>query len=286
MKFIHSHLLSCPLDQLPLREGNSCLQCENGHNFDIARHGYVNLLGATDKRSRDPGDSREMVLARREFLNNGHYQPVAQKLAELIEPLVSADSTIVDAGCGEGYYLEQLHTLITGHDKSAPTMIGYDISKWAVQAATRRLTATWLVASNRNIPLARHSVDCLLTLFGFPMFESFHTVLKKGGTVVSVDAGPQHLIELREIIYPEVRHSESSVLQQAVAAGFSAGETSTATYRTAPLSQIEIHQLLKMTPHLFRASHEGKERAARLDHFPVTVDVVFQLLHNSEDHLS
>ncbi|MDE0929510.1 MAG: methyltransferase domain-containing protein [Halioglobus sp.] len=279
MKFVYSDLLTCPLDHHALQLDADCLRCADGHAFDIARQGYVNLLGAADKRSRDPGDGKEMVAARRDFLNDGHYQPVADKLANLVKPQVNTDSTIVDAGCGEGYYLEQLETQIESSSHCKPTIIGFDISKWAVQAATRRLAATWLVASNRNIPLAANSADCLLSLFGFPVFNSFRSVLKEGGTLLMVDAGPQHLIELRKVIYPEVRRSDSTMLQQACAAGFLEGETSTLQFQTDPLSQLQIHQLLSMTPHLFRATREGKERATRLDHFPVTVDIVFQRLH-------
>jgi 23S rRNA (guanine745-N1)-methyltransferase len=264
-----------------LQRDADCLRCEGGHTFDIARQGYVNLLGAADKRSRDPGDGKEMVAARRDFLSDGHYQPVADKLASLIKPQINADSTIVDAGCGEGYYLEQLATQIGSSSHCRPSIIGFDISKWAIQAATRRLAATWLVASNRNIPLAANSADCLLSLFGFPVFNSFRSVLKKEGTLLMVDAGPQHLIELRKMIYPEVRRSDSTMLQQACAAGFLEGETSTLRFQTDPLSQLQIHQLLSMTPHLFRATREGKERAARLDHFPVTVNIVFQRLHKA-----
>lgn len=262
-----------------LREHHNQLCCDNGHSFDIARQGYVNLLGPADKRSRDPGDSKAMVSARREFLQSGHYQPVAEKLAELVASYLVDESIILDAGCGEGYYLEQLRARLESHGARPPAMIGFDISKWAVQAATRRINATWLVASNRNIPLARCSVDCLLSLFGFPVFESFNAVLKTGGTVLLLTAGPQHLIELRQIIYPSVKRTESSLVQQALSAGFSLGESSTLEFVTAPLTQLEIKDLLTMTPHLFRASREGKERASLLDNFPVTVDVVFHALH-------
>ncbi len=279
LSFLYSELLCCPLDQLPLRQQGRCLQCESGHSFDIARQGYVNLLGASDKRSRDPGDSKEMVVARREFLNSGHYQPVADRLAELIQPLIGDSSIIADAGCGEGYYLEQLRTQLESTGSLKPAMIGYDISKWAVQAATRRLAATWLVASNRNIPLAPNSVDCLLSLFGFPVFESFLAVLREGGVLLTVNAGPQHLIELREVLYPSVIQSESRIVPQAQTAGFSAGETSTLLFETAPLSQLELNQLLSMTPYLFRASSDRRKRTALLDHFSVTVDVVFNRFH-------
>lgn len=279
MQFPGSELLICPLDQLPLQQEDSQLSCANGHNFDIARQGYVNLLGAGDKRSKDPGDSKEMVAARRAFLSSGHFYPLAEQLIKLVRPLVEASSIIVDAGCGEGYYLEQLRSHLLFPGGSTPALIGFDISKWAVLAASRRLAATWLVASNRHIPLRPESADCVLSVFGFPVFESFWHVLKEGGTLLTVNAGPQHLIELREILYPSVRYSASTLPPQAQAAGFSPGDISTLQFKTAPLRQLEVQQLLSMTPHLFRASHAGKERAAQLDQFAVTVDVVFQLLY-------
>ncbi|CAA0109224.1 23S rRNA (guanine(745)-N(1))-methyltransferase [Halioglobus japonicus] len=279
MHFRHIEQLCCPLDQSALVVSGKQLCCASGHSFDIARQGYVNLLGAQDKRSRDPGDSKAMVAARRDFLNQGHYLPIAEHLAEIVVPLLGNSAVIADAGCGEGYYLQQLREHLDPSTAAATKMIGFDISKWAVQAATRRLEATWLVASNRNIPLAPNSVDCLLSLFGFPVFEAFSTALKPGGTALFASAGPQHLIELREVLYPSVRHSDSALAKQAVDAGFLEGESSTLAFTTAPLSQPEIHQLLTMTPHLFRASHEGKARAAQLQNVAVTVEVRFQQFH-------
>ena len=279
MTFLPSDLLCCPLDKRLLRQENARLLCANGHSFDIARQGYVNLLGPGDKRSRDPGDSKEMVSARSAFLNAGHYQPVADRLGALLEQGISGDAIIVDAGCGEGYYLEQLRRQFSAARLNTPTLLGFDISKWAVQAAARRFACTWLVASNRNIPLVPASVDCILSLFGFPVYASFHALLKVGGTLLTMNAGPQHLIELREILYPSVRYSASTVLEKAQAAGFVAGESSTLHYKTAALNPLHLHQLLTMTPHLFRASAEGKQRAAQLDRLQITVDIVFQLLH-------
>ena len=80
--------LCCPLDQLSLRRQDNCLICESGHSFDIARLGYVNLLSAADKRSKDPGDSKAMVVARGEFLAGGHYKAIADKLVELVSPVL------------------------------------------------------------------------------------------------------------------------------------------------------------------------------------------------------
>jgi 23S rRNA (guanine745-N1)-methyltransferase len=279
MIFKHSDKLRCPLDQAVLELSDKQLRCANGHSFDIARQGYVNLLGAQDKRSRDPGDSKAMVIARRDFLSQGHYQPIAAQLAAIVAPLLGTGAVIADAGCGEGYYLQQLRDRLEPKTAITTEMIGFDISKWAVQAATRRLEASWLVASNRNIPLAPGSVDCLLSVFGFPVFDAFNAVLKPGGTLLLASAGPQHLIELREVLYPRIKHTDSALVRHAQGAGFEEGSAATLEYTTAALGQPEIHQLLTMTPHLFRANHDGKARAAQLQNFRVTVQVQFQAMH-------
>jgi 23S rRNA (guanine745-N1)-methyltransferase len=281
MKYQHSAILRCPIDALPLHDNVQQLRCDNGHTFDIARQGYVNLLGAGDKRSRDPGDSKAMVTARREWFDGSHYEPVAARLTELLAPCLSDDAVIVDAGCGEGYFLAQLHNRLNSATGDKRTLIGFDISKWAVQAAARRLAATWLVASNRNIPLASDSADCVLSLFGFPVYESFSRVVRTGGLLVVAHAGPRHLIELREIIYPQVTQSDRDLVQGACASGFSPVTTAALQFTTAALAHQDITRLLTMTPHLYRASHDGKARAAQLDNFAVTVDIRFEIFQHT-----
>jgi len=71
MNIIKAHNLACPIDGKRLESREKQLVCENGHVFDVARQGYVNLLPVQHKRTKDPGDSKEMVLARAQFLNTG-----------------------------------------------------------------------------------------------------------------------------------------------------------------------------------------------------------------------
>jgi 23S rRNA (guanine745-N1)-methyltransferase len=121
--------------------------CPAGHRFDRARQGYLNLLPVQHKNSRDPGDNQAMVEARRDFLNAGHYAPVAKRLAELA---ADAPQRWVDIGCGEGYYTAQIA-------EALPRADGYalDISREAVKRACKRNPAlTWLIASMARVPLA------------------------------------------------------------------------------------------------------------------------------------
>src|SRR5690606_30193219 len=128
--------LACPLDGAPLVRQDSAWRCDAGHSFDIARQGYTNLLPVQNKRSLDPGDSKLMVAARSRFLNAGWYQPVAEAISSAVVAghAGAAELSCLDAGCGEGYYLRQLAA-----SSALPlTLLGLDISKWAVLAAAKQ----------------------------------------------------------------------------------------------------------------------------------------------------
>src|SRR5882672_8548141 len=80
--------------------------CARGHSFDVARSGYLNLLQPQDRRSGQPGDSAEAVAARRRLHDSGVNEP----LLEAIGAMAAAGprDTVIDAGCGDGYYLGEL----------------------------------------------------------------------------------------------------------------------------------------------------------------------------------
>lgn len=271
--------LACPLDGLPLALHERQWRCANGHSFDIARQGYINLLPVQNKKSREPGDSSAMIEARRRFLDAGFYLPIAEQLKALaLRYVPRPDICILDAGCGEGYYLDQVSRALaeSGHDAN---LVGLDIAKPAIIAAARRnKDITWLVASNNNPAVLPATVDLILCMFGFPIYPAFARILKPGGRVLLVDAGPEHLLELREVIYPEVRKSPPPALDKAQELGFELIDSRVLHYRTNDLNQRQIADLLVMTPHLYRASHAGKEAAAQLERISLTVDVVFRIL--------
>ena len=285
MNIIKAHNLACPIDGSPLDSRDKQLVCEHGHAFDIARQGYVNLLPVQHKRSKHPGDSKEMVLARTRFLNSGRYEPVAGKLAEIVSAQIGEgkESCLMDAGCGEGYYLDavfrHLRDSCRGNDVS---FIGLDISKPAIaEAAKRNKQITWLVGTNRQPPVVPDSVDSILCVFGFQSFDGFNKILKTGGKVILVEPGPDHLKELRAIIYAEVRKSEPPELSPAEAMGFALRDRQQLQFRTGLIDKEQINNLLIMTPHLYRATQAGREAAGQLQELDLTVDVVFRTLEKT-----
>ena len=278
--------LACPLDGAPLQRQGGSLRCADGHCFDLAAQGYVNLLPVQNKRSLDPGDSKEMVAARRRFLEAGHYQPIADAVAQavLAGAVPGRTLTCLDAGCGEGYYLRQLAA--TAAAEAHPlALAGLDISKWAVQAAAKRdlhdarsqagpspsPSTTWVVGSNAGLPVLPATLDRVLCMFGFPVYGEFARVLRHGGELLQVDAGPEHLRELREVIYPTLKPERPAARQ--APPGFAHLGTDTLRFQIHVDGPAAIADLLAMTPHLYRATAEGRARAAALTALTMTVDV-------------
>lgn len=263
--------LACPIDGDPLRREGAAWRCPSGHSFDVAAAGHVHLLPVQHKRSRDPGDSKEMVAARRRFLESGAYAPIADAVCRAVLGEAAPDAPLrcLDAGCGEGYYLRRLAGAAEGRTLE---LLGLDISKWAVQAATRREPrAAWVVGSNARLPVLSGTLDRVLCMFGFPVYAEFARVLKAGGELLQVDAGPDHLRELREVIYPVLKPQR--VGEAAEPPGFERVATESVRFVLPLTSAAAIADLLAMTPHLYRASAEGRARAAALDAITLTVDV-------------
>jgi 23S rRNA (guanine745-N1)-methyltransferase len=259
--------LACPLDGLPLQKQQNSMVCANGHCFDFDRKGTLNLLPVQFKKSLEPGDSKEMVLARQIFLDSGAYQPVADMLCDLVKEFSGPENVIVDAGCGEGYYTAQLVPF--------GSVIGLDISKYAIQAAVKRShDVMWIVGTNKKIPVQDHSVDIVVCLFGFPVWDEFQRVLKPNGVVIMADPGPQHLIELRRNLYPQI--SEKAAMDKE-SGGFSLRAQRHLLQQIAPPAPEMLSAQIMMTPHNFRALPENKQAAIDAVYTAMTLDVVFSV---------
>ena len=144
--------LCCPKCGLPLKkEGNGC-QCSEGHRYDLARSGYVNLLLANGKHSLQPGDDKRMVRARRLFLEKGYYEPFRRAVCQkALERLPMERPVVLDAGCGEGYYTAGIYQALMSQGRH-PRMAGTDISKFSLRiAAKREHSIEFAVASSYHL---------------------------------------------------------------------------------------------------------------------------------------
>ncbi|RDE18224.1 methyltransferase domain-containing protein [Motiliproteus coralliicola] len=275
--------LGCPLCGQPLAATPSGVACVNNHSFDRARQGYLNLLPVQNKRSRAPGDDAAMVNNRRNFLQLGHYQALSDAINhQLLSHLKSGESVnILDSGCGEGYYSTRLQQAL--EQQLSPLISAIDISKPAIRAACQRSKMIqWLVASSRQIPLLPASQDAILCLFAPTSRDSFASTLKPGGLLLVATTGEDHLIELRELIYPEVKRrffDPTDSLQPA----FEPIETQQVQYRFKLDNNQTILQLLAMTPHQWRTDEAARLRLQQIEQLELTLDVRLQLYRNSND---
>ena len=252
-------ILQCPVcRELTVRSETGC-QCANKHTFDAARQGYVNFLLAHQKHSKEPGDNREMIQSRRRFLDRGHYDRVSDGINEAIAgsspgPERGRVCNILDAGCGEGFYLKRLKDSLTRSDRDPAAFhyYGVDISKYAVQQATQRdRTMNWFVASIIDLPFTQASLDIVLNVFSPLNFPEFSRILKDTGKLVIAHPGPRHLNGLREVIYPVAReHEESDMVEQAKGL-FSLSNRTRVNYQLELTSSGEIMDLLAMTPYFW-----------------------------------
>lgn len=248
-------LFRCPVCHCGLHYQEKSLRCENSHSYDIAREGYVNLLLANQKGSSEPGDSREMLLSRRAFLNSGFYSALAQSLthqvADYIE-LLQSDITILDAGCGEGYYTDCLtaNLIISSRAKIS----GIDISKEGIKlAAKRNKNIQWGVAGVHTIPLHDESVDIIINVFAPHDADEFSRILKEDGIVISATPGPEHLLELKRFLYDTITlHDDGPPYIE----GLSMTNIENLKYKFSIYDQKIKTDLLRMTPYFWRTKPE------------------------------
>ena len=284
-------ILLCPVckESLQANESNKSLSCVNNHSFDRARQGYLNLLLVHKKKSKNPGDSQEMVIARQAFLNSDFYRPISDSLNQIIvdaalkitAPKSEQAIQVLDIGCGEGYYSQRMHHSLSDH-QIKHNLFGLDISKDAVIAAAKRAKAEatlaakeveseWLVASAIDIPLQAHSIDIATCLFTRLMPESYHKVIKQDGFFICVNTGEKHLIELREILYDEITKTEFDPVKN-MGEDFELVDHQQVSYQNTLSSQQQIQDLLLMTPHNWRTKADKKELLTVLNELTVTID--------------
>ncbi len=277
-------ILQCPVCRNPLLNSADGYQCSNNHTFDVAREGYVNVLLSHQKKSREPGDSKEMIRSRRRFLDLGLYDRISDGINEAVagnlpEPGKERAFNILDAGCGEGFYLKRLkESLAQSPGNRVPVeYYGVDISKFAVCQATKRdRTIRWFVASIIDLPFAPSSLDMVLNVFSPADFPEFSRVLGEQGGLLIVSPGPRHLNGLREIIYPDAREHGPSTITEEAKGLFSLSSETRINYQIELESREAIMDLLAMTPYFWNIDLKTKARVEARDRLALDVDVVIR----------
>ena len=264
--------LLCPICGEPLDQTDRQYRCIRNHSFDMARQGYVNLLVVQQKHSLNPGDTREQVLSRREFLEAGFYAPIAQALIETAREL-GITGQILDVGCGEGWYSAQLA------DALGAPLTGLDISKEAVRCAAAKYKGKqWICATAAHIPVEDGSVSLLTSLFALTLPQEFARVLKKGGYYFQVLAAEDHLLGLKGIIYDQLNFKEKNTVPELP--GFELVKSVPIRFSFTVEGQ-QVQNLFSMTPHVFRIGKDGAERLRKTEILTDTASCVLNVYRRS-----
>ncbi|WP_139113941.1 putative RNA methyltransferase [Acinetobacter seifertii] len=253
--------LMCPVCRQRLELVSKTWRCDQGHSYDIAKQGYVNLHVVQHKHSKNPGDTPESVDARRAFLQGGYYQPLQQAMVDLLKQLKA--NAVLDIGCGEGYYTSAMQHVVE-------QCIGVDIAKNAVQRAAKlNHNVTWVVGTGATLPVIDRSMDACTSLFSpIPQAEILR-VLKDDGYLIVVTPATEHLYAMREALFEQVNpHTPQKFVEQLQ----DLFELKEQQVIDAPLllDQEALKNLIAMTPYAYKASPERRMQLEQQSQLEVT----------------
>lgn len=225
-----------------------------------------------------------MIAGRRDFFDAGHYERLADGVARLIIEHLPCDqgAAVVDAGCGEGYYLRRLRHMLKADDKEV-FLCGMDLSKHGIRTAAKRdREGLYAVAGTFRMPVSPASVDVLLTHFSPVSGEDFRKVVKPGGFVIVGGPGEDHLFSFKELLYDEPAHHEPADLLTE-ADGFEAVGTTRIRYDLHVEGPGQVANLLLMTPFFWSVNGETRQRLAEMNALDTTVDVLMRVYRRRTD---
>lgn len=264
-----SCLFCCPKCGAVLSLNNKSYYCVEKHCYDVAKEGYVNLLTADKKHSKDPGDNRDMVRARYEFLEKGYYAPLASALSDIIKTH-SCAGAVLDAGCGSGYYSRAVEKVNPDTD-----IYAVDISKEAVRLGAKRGEAHYAVAGVFDLPFLDNAFDVILNVFSPFAFEEYARVLKKSGVLLTVYPAAEHLIELKNALYADAAFENDKHVSSAE---FERIEHRNVKFKATLTDSCDITNLLAMTPYYYTSPKDKIESVCKMKSLEITCDFYIDVM--------
>ena len=245
-RFVAATAFACPICQENLTLVETSLKCSNRHSFDLAKFGYVNLA---PQIKQSANYDKENFQNRQEILEAGFYQAILETISDLLARLETA-KTILDIGCGEGFYSRKLQE--SHPDK---TFYAFDISKDSVQIAAKcepNWAVNWFVGDLARLPIKDASMDILLDIFSPANYGEFRRVLSKDGILIKVIPTENHLKEIRQMVQDQLTKKDYSNqdIKEHFQEHFSIQSRQIASL-TKPITAEQRQALLAMTPLLF-----------------------------------
>ncbi|WP_081510332.1 methyltransferase domain-containing protein, partial [Streptococcus pneumoniae] len=221
-------------------------KCCNRHSFDLAKFGYVNLA---PQIKQSANYDKENFQNRQQILEAGFYQAILDAVSDLLASSKTT-TTILDIGCGEGFYSRKLQ-----ESHSEKTFYAFDISKDSVQIAAKsepNWAVNWFVGDLARLPIKDANMDILLDIFSPANYGEFRRVLSKDGILIKVIPTENHLKEIRQRVQDQLTNKEYS--NQDIKEHFQEHFTilsSQSASLTKTITAEQLQALLSMTPLLF-----------------------------------
>lgn len=257
-------VLRCPICHHTLVKQEKCFRCTQAHTFDRARQGYVNLIRSQKKIH---GDNSEMVMARTRFLQGGYYEPLKNQLLQILSQF--NPQSVLDCGCGEGYYTQLQEKLATCE------FYGVDLSKEALKVASRIAPQVqFIAASVFDLPFFDESFDFLWSCFAPTQITENSRVLKKDGILVIIGPGQHHLWQLKEVLYEKPYLNE---IEELTYPDFTHLNTLEVTDTITLNSNQAIQDLFTMTPYYYKTSFTDKKKLEHLTSLTTQIDFLIHV---------
>jgi 23S rRNA (guanine745-N1)-methyltransferase len=266
------HIL-CPVCKKQLKKEQAVYRCNSGHSFDLSAQGYLHLLLSQKMHSKLPGDNPEMTQARQLFLQKGYYHALLERLCQIAAQSLHRQEVlspvVIDGGCGEGYYTDGLAVFLQA-DGFSPTVYGFDISKSAIKkAAKKNKQILFSVASLFDLPVASECGNLFISIFAPLCEQEFARVLTGGGSLLVVGAGPDHLFELKELLYEQPYRNEEKKL---TFPGFVLKEKYVVKDRFFLPTREDVKNLFMMTPYYYNTPFASHEKLNNVEGMHITAD--------------
>ncbi len=272
MNILIKEALRCPICGAEIEIEGRSLFCGGAkkHCYDLASSGYVNLSAPGQSNG---GDSKGAVRARSAFLDTQHYRPISDGICRLIKKHCPEDALVIDAGCGEGYYS-------TAIAKSGCSVAGFDLSKFACEAASKRVKREGLenaffgVASVFDMPLTDNCADAVVNVFAPCVEQEYSRVLKNDGVLMVVYAGPDHLLGLKRAIYEQTHTNEE---RADLPKNMREIDRERLQLKIKVSGNENIKNLFAMTPYYWRTSQSDVEKLDSLSELESEIDIIFAI---------
>lgn len=261
-------MIICPNCKNKLLKVNKSYQCINKHSFDIAKEGYINLL----LNKGNSGDNKLMVKARKDFLDKGYFNNLANQILNEIINLNLKNPSILDVGCADGFYTNTI-------SKINPNILGIDISKEAIKLAAKAYkNIEFIVANSKDLPISNSSVDIILSIFSPVFIDEVIRILKDGGILIKITPNSNHLLEMKKIVYENVYYTKEKLIEDNRLILIKSSELS---YKLN-VSNADLNNLITMTPYYYKTKPSDIYNLEKIERLDITFDFCISIYKKSK----